>query len=214
MDFSSAVFSWREWTVTVRGTTAYGLPTALAWRVNFRVAVSTGNYVYDSISGPKHRIDISFSAAGGGSARFMSHGIVGQSLNDAAPRYGRTDNYPSSGEFTTSAMAEGAIEGEAAQYEVSSPHATDYFFSRFDRSRLWVGPSSATATEATAVEAVAGQEAREGTAGRFLSEAPCPPPSPPLANTVSLTQVIDGDCSDVTPVSARFTLITFALARA
>ena len=201
MDFSSAVFSWREWTVTVRGTTAYGLPTALAWRVNFRVAVSTGNYVYDSISGPKHRIDISFSAAGGGSARFMSHGIVGQSLNDAAPRYGRTDNYPSSGEFTTSAMAEGAIEGEAAQYEVSSPHATDYFFSRFDRSRLWVGPS-AIATEATAVEAVAGQEAREGTAGRFLSEAPCPPPSPPLANTVSLTQVID------------LSLITFALARA
>ena len=76
MDFSSAVFSWREWTVTVRGTTAYGLPTILAWRVNFRVAVSTGNYVYDSISGPKHRIDISFSAAGGGSARSTSTASV------------------------------------------------------------------------------------------------------------------------------------------
>ena len=32
----------------------------------------------------------------------------------------------------TSAMAEGAIEGRAAQYEMPSPHATNFAFSRFE----------------------------------------------------------------------------------
>ena len=42
VDMASAVFAVRNWTITVRG-----------------------NHVYDHITGPKHRIDLSFSARDG-----------------------------------------------------------------------------------------------------------------------------------------------------
>ena len=42
------------------------------------------------------------------------------------------DEYPTEGHVTTSAMAEGAIEGRASMYEVASAHATAFVFSRFD----------------------------------------------------------------------------------
>ena len=37
-----------------------------------------------------------------------------------------------SGHFITSAMAEGAIDGEVASYELGGPHETRFVFSRFD----------------------------------------------------------------------------------
>ena len=180
--------------------TACRWPPALCGVLTFTSRVA-GNHVYDWISGPKHRIDISFSAGGDAATRALPHGIIGQSFRDVSARHGRVDSYPSSGSFTTSAMAEGAIEGEAAQYEVSTPHATTFVFSRFDGAPVWAGPSHSPAAvlEAAAVEAVAAPGALAGTAERFLSEAPCPPPSPPLGNVVFLTQVIDGNCEDVTP---------------
>ena len=49
---------------------------------------------------------------------------------------GLTDVYPERpgpGEhFVTKAMAEGAIEGTAAMYEVAAPYSTEFAFSRFD----------------------------------------------------------------------------------
>merc|ERR1712060_604263 len=41
------------------------------------------------------------------------------------------DVYPAQGEYTTNAMAEGAIEGDASQYEMPSPFATSFAYSRF-----------------------------------------------------------------------------------
>ena len=108
VSMSSAYFSLRNWTVIVRG-----------------------NHVYDWISGPKHRLDVSFSARGDAAARDLPHGLIGQSFASTAPRFGMVDEYPEAGHFTTSAMGEGAIEGEAMQYEVASPYATDFAFSRF-----------------------------------------------------------------------------------
>jgi len=50
----------------------------------------------------------------------------------AAPQ---VDVYPEEGRFTTSAMAEGSIEGDAAMYEVASPYETRFAFSRFEAAR-------------------------------------------------------------------------------
>ncbi|EOD26276.1 hypothetical protein EMIHUDRAFT_236745 [Emiliania huxleyi CCMP1516] len=81
-----------------------------------------GNTVYNSVAGAKHRFD----------ARDLPHGIVGQSFASNARREGRRDWYPLSGRFTTSAQAEGAIEGEAAMYQIASAYETHFAFSRFD----------------------------------------------------------------------------------
>jgi len=65
--------------------------------------------------------------------RLLPHGLVGQSFSSSVePRLGKIDVYPATGRFTTSAMAEGAIDGEAENYEVGAPHATAFAFSRFD----------------------------------------------------------------------------------
>lgn len=70
------------------------------------------------------------------------HGLIGQSFGSpGVVRNGRTDMYPQvpegqTGEFTTTAMAEGAIEGSAAMYEVASRHETHFPFSRFDIARV------------------------------------------------------------------------------
>ncbi|EOD22068.1 hypothetical protein EMIHUDRAFT_240589 [Emiliania huxleyi CCMP1516] len=107
--FSSAEFTIGDWTVVVRG-----------------------NWVYERISGPAHRLDISLRARGGVAARHLPHGIIGQAFASAEPRHGRVDEYPASGTFRTSAMAEGAIDGNAAMYELAGPHATAFAFSRFE----------------------------------------------------------------------------------
>ena len=61
---------------------------------------------------------------------------MGQSFSATTPRNGKRDAYPPlgshAGRFKTSAMAEGAIEGSAALYELPSPYATGFAFSRFD----------------------------------------------------------------------------------
>ena len=81
-------------------------------------------------------------------------GIIGQSFSSDSPRHGATDIYPEEGHFETSAMAEGAIEGSAAMYEVPSPYETRFAFSRFDAAeRLETGGLSGSASgDASAVE--------------------------------------------------------------
>ena len=107
--FSSAVFKYRDaWAIVVRG-----------------------NYVFDRKSGPSHRLDLTFKQIGDAAARSLPHGIIGQSFSTNGPRHGKRDVYPSSGRIATSAMAEGAIEGDAAMYEVARPYATEFAFSRF-----------------------------------------------------------------------------------
>mmetsp|Transcript_35125 Transcript_35125/g.113276 ORF Transcript_35125/g.113276 Transcript_35125/m.113276 type:complete len:549 (-) Transcript_35125:155-1801(-) len=113
------------------------------------------------VSGPKHQLDINIHAAGDAAARTLPHGIVGQSFSATTPREGKRDAYPGSnaGRFKTSAMAEGAIEGNAAMYEVTTPYETRFAFSRFDEEEvhpnqelLGVGDGDASATEAAEEE--------------------------------------------------------------
>jgi len=67
----------------------------------------------------------------------------------------KVDVYPESGRFTTVAMAEGAIDGTAEMYEMSSPFATDFAYSRFSRAqerddqlrKELIGTSSASAVD-------------------------------------------------------------------
>jgi len=107
--FSTATCTVGNWTVTIRG-----------------------NHVFNWISGPAHRLDLAFGGRGDWASRLRPHGIIGQSFSSLSPRHGKTDEYPSAGRVRTSAMAEGAIDGEAAMYEVAGPHGTVFPFSRFD----------------------------------------------------------------------------------
>lgn len=60
------------------------------------------------------------------------HGLIGQSYDgDNLAVDGATDDYTGK-EITTHAMAEGAIEGDAADYKVAGAFETAFKFSRFD----------------------------------------------------------------------------------
>ena len=99
-------------------------------------SVTIGRYkVHRPISGPAHRLDVSFSGSAAAAERALPHGIIGQSFASKLPLNGKQDKYPSDGSrFTTSAMGEGALEGTAAMYEVPSSFATDFAFSRFRKA--------------------------------------------------------------------------------
>lgn len=92
-----------------------------------------GKPVYDHISGPDTRINIQVNQRVVYDKLWHPpHGIVGQSFDgDDLPRFGKVDDYPEEGEFTTSANAEGAIEGTHKNYEMLYPFDIDYMFSRF-----------------------------------------------------------------------------------
>ena len=66
VDMASATFSLRDWTITARG-----------------------NHVMTRVSGPKHRIDVTFTASGEAVARDQPHGVIGQSFRSATPRNGK-----------------------------------------------------------------------------------------------------------------------------
>ena len=160
MGYSSATFAFRNWTVKVHGMRS--VPRA-----------------EDHVAGPKHRLDIGFSARGDAPSRDRPHGIIGQSY--ATPglvRHGNEDKYPLAGHYTTSAQAEGAIEGTVSDYEVASVHATEFAFSRFNAAKDEpASRDSANANvvvDASSIDRVADPvvEAER----RRLSEAPCPPP--------------------------------------
>jgi hypothetical protein len=71
-----------------------------------------------------------------------SHGIIGQSFNGesrANPKDGKLDEYSGRDrkpleEVTTTAQAEGAIEGVYTEYTLSSPFQTAFKYSRFDKT--------------------------------------------------------------------------------
>ena len=124
----------------------------------------TGVAVYDRISGPHHRVGTALQPVAD-TSDVLPHGLVGQSFGSSeVPRYGRVDQYPPlevPSEFTTAAMAEGAIEGSASDYQVASPYATGFAFSRFnaaERSRTVA--SSSTASTDTGSESVLKTPAR------------------------------------------------------
>ena len=79
---------------------------------------------------------------------------VGQSYATIGTvRNGKTDTYPPAGRITTSALAEGAIEGKASDYEMANSHATAFVFSRFDDAEGSLNKgASADVVDASATE--------------------------------------------------------------
>lgn len=68
--------------------------------------------------------------------RIAPHGIIGQSFDGSQVMVsGKHDNYGNGPEFTTSAQAEGAIEGNYKDYIVSSPFSTTFKYNRFDTTQ-------------------------------------------------------------------------------
>jgi len=89
--------------------------------------------VWNRISGPKHRLDLSMKPLlPEPDLAAWPHGIIGQSFDgDGLPVNGRQDNY-STPVVYTQAMAEGAIEGTADDYKVNYQFETAFKYSRFD----------------------------------------------------------------------------------
>lgn len=125
--------AWRGYGVEValRQSTLY--VNAGGWQIN-----ATRKPVYDWIAGAsKWRLDL-------GVRPFKQrqriscfpHGLLGQSFDfDGVARDGKMDTYDTkTNEYTTSAMAEGAIEGTARQYELFHKHYTNFAYTRFRKS--------------------------------------------------------------------------------
>ena len=105
-DYSTFVLKTKEWTVT-----------------------ASPKHVFSHIKGPKRRLDFKLYNHG---QNILVHGLLGQSFVKNISS-GKLDVYPQAGEFTTSAMAEGAIEGVASDYEVFNPFSTYFKFSMYDK---------------------------------------------------------------------------------
>ena len=90
--------------------------------------------VYNRISGPTHRLDLQLSLrVAENDLAAKPHGIIGQGWDETGKaRQGKLDVYPTTGEVTTYALAEGAIDGAADDYKMASPFATDFVFSAFN----------------------------------------------------------------------------------
>ena len=96
--------------------------------------------VHDRISGPLRRIDVSLQLnVPEGAMPVAPHGILGQAYDaDGLAVSGNQDVYPKTGEeFTTSAMAEGALEGTADDYLMDSPFAFQFPYARFGSARAY-----------------------------------------------------------------------------
>jgi len=87
-----------------------------------------------NVAGLHHRLDLKIKPRVAESTFAVPpHGIIGQAWDgDGKAIDGEQDAWPESGEFTTYAMAKGAIEGAPSDYKVATKYATDFKYSRFD----------------------------------------------------------------------------------
>ena len=108
-DYSSVKMMTSDWTVTLRC-----------------------NRVYNKVKGPDTRIDLDIRKL----KDVPSHGILGQSYYFESDVSGEVDEYPLEGEFTTRAMAMGAIEGSYLDYIVPTAFETRFKYSQFDTLSL------------------------------------------------------------------------------
>ena len=115
--------------------------STLAWRVE-----AAARPIWRSTTPGKKQIDLSFqplrdplSPMGASSEVVAPHGLIGQSYDgDAIAVDGKQDHYRelwkaqgAGKEIITQAQAQGAIEGEGADYKVSDFFATDFKYSRY-----------------------------------------------------------------------------------
>ena len=132
--------AWREWAKDGLRVTVRQISVSVATQ-GWETTV-TKKPVYNSVLGPTQRLDMRMKPCTGGHCGVPSktchpHGIVGQSYDgDSTAISGRKDNYKQAGSnMTTTAMAEGAIEGDGMQYALANMFSTEFKYSRFDRSR-------------------------------------------------------------------------------
>ena len=84
------------------------------------------------------------------------HGLIGQSFDGSKIAVsGKVDEYGETPEFTTSAQAEGAIEGHYTDYIVSAPFANDFKYARFD-AKVYVPPRNVSLLTGAKAAAMAG----------------------------------------------------------
>jgi len=123
--------------------------------------------VYDRISGAHHRLDLVFELRKPEALLAqLPHGIIGQSWDgDGRAVDGALDEYPEQdgAHFTTSAMAEGAIEGVGSDYEMSSPYGVAFKYSRFGKQG--VAARDVSRLTSSLVESPAGSSAGAAGAG-------------------------------------------------
>lgn len=105
--------------------------TCGAWTVR-----STVQPVARYVAGATRNLDLKIVGPAVG-----AHGIVGQNLDERTARDGALDVYPTRGEHTTSAQAEGAIDGRYDDYAVATAYATDFRYSRFSGVAVPTAPS-------------------------------------------------------------------------
>jgi len=116
-NYSSVLLSLPEWNISISP-----------------MAVPSYDYQKNWLSGPTVRLDLGFSLrVPEESLQVAPHGIVGQSFDgDGIGISGARDPAPRAGaNLSTTAMAEGAIEGSWRDYVMASEYDTAFKFSRF-----------------------------------------------------------------------------------
>ena len=142
---------WQEWKQD--GLKVYQKQSSIFVRGNGYETNVTRKPIYNYVSGPSHwRYDVSVRlldgttgfehAHGRASVTCFPHGILGQSYDGSSVAVdGRLDDYKYNAEqpvVHTSAMAEGAIEGSAADYAVvgALPYSHQFKYTRYYHSNV------------------------------------------------------------------------------
>jgi len=102
--------------------------------------------------------------------RIAPHGIIGQSFDGSMIAVsGKQDKYNDLPEFTTTAQAEGALEGKHTDYIMTAPFATDFKYSRFD-AKSPVAPRDVSKLTGAKTAAKAGAGTSAGSTELFGAE--------------------------------------------
>ena len=106
---------------------------SVIWHTPEWEIVAKPRNVFNHISGTDKRVDVFITALIPHKSMITDpHGIIGQSYGKDQTVNGKRDVYPAKGHFKTSALAEGAIEGDVDMYVAKGPYDTQSFkFSKF-----------------------------------------------------------------------------------
>jgi len=125
------IASYKEWQCfdkLVQASACIRQLTLNVTTVDWEFAI-TRRPIYNKMSGPSYyRLDVEIKRRKDSA---IAHGIIGQSWdNDGIAISGKKDDYSTDEVFTT-AMAEGAIEGDASDYELKDEYHTGFKYSCF-----------------------------------------------------------------------------------
>ena len=162
--------SWRTW--RSRGVSAVLRQATIVVRANGWEVTVVRKPVYNYLSGPSEwRLDMKLRPLAAGeddehgspSTTCFAHGLIGQSFDDDGRAVdGARDDYSAAdgvSRVRTRAMAEGAIEGDATQYEVA-PGGTRFLYTRFDMPSVAKCPARKIETTRAGTTSVAGASRR------------------------------------------------------